>query len=355
MCTDRLNSENIVAGKTYQSAGVDIETGDKFVGSLKEKVRSTFSSGVLSDIGSFGAVFDGSFPSLKEPVLVSSVDGVGTKLKVAFLTERHATVGQDLVNHCVNDIAVLGAQPLFFLDYFATGKLKPQIAEEVLGGMIAACRENGCALIGGETAEMPGFYRDNEYDIAGMIVGVGEKKKIIDGKKIKAGDVLLALPSTGLHTNGYSLARSVLFERFEADDFLDEVGMTVGEALLTVHRSYLRPIRSIADLADVHGLAHVTGGGIAGNTRRIVPGGCTLQINWKGWRRPPIFQIIQQYGHIPESDMRETFNLGVGLVIVAGKRSVSRITTILEQQGEHPFVIGTIGAQTEEQPNNTAG
>jgi phosphoribosylformylglycinamidine cyclo-ligase len=336
-----------VAGKTYQSAGVDIHTGDKFVSNLKEKVRSTFSKGVLSDIGAFGALYDGSFEGIKEPVLVSSVDGVGTKLKVAFLTERHTTVGQDLVNHCVNDIAVLGAQPLFFLDYFATGKLKPQVAEDVLEGMIVACRENGCALIGGETAEMPGFYRDNEYDIAGTMIGVAEKKKIIDGKRIKAGDVVLALPSTGLHTNGFSLARSVLFERFEADDFLDELGMTVGDALLTIHRSYLRPIRAIAELADVHGLAHITGGGIAGNTRRILPAGLTLLINWKGWRRPPIFQIIQQHGNVPENDMREAFNLGVGLVIIVSKRSVSKITALLEQQGEHPFVIGGVGTLSE--------
>lgn len=347
LSTDKQTNGSIVVGKTYQSAGVDIHTGDKFVSNLKDKVRSTFSKGVLSDIGGFGALFDADFRGIKEPVLVSSVDGVGTKLKVAFLTERHTTVGQDLVNHCVNDIAVLGAQPLFFLDYFATGKLKAQIAQDVLEGMIAACRENSCALIGGETAEMPGFYRDNEYDIAGMIVGVAEKKKIVDGRRIKTGDILLALPSTGLHTNGFSLARSVLFERFEADDFLDELGTTIGDALLTIHRSYLRPIRALAELTDVHGLAHITGGGIAGNTRRILPAGLTLLINWKAWRRPPIFQIIQRDGHVPENDMREAFNLGVGLVIIVSKRSVGKITALLEQQGEYPFVIGEIGTQTE--------
>ena len=214
--------------------------------------------------------YDAKFPNLREPVLVSSVDGVGTKLKVAFLMERHDTIGQDLVNHCVNDIAVCGAQPLFFLDYLATGKLLPNVAEAIINGIVKACRENGCSLIGGETAEMPGLYRDNEYDIAGTIVGVAEKKKIFDGKKVKAGDVLIALPSTGLHTNGYSLARAVLFEKYEVDDHIDELGTSVGEALLTIHRSYLTAISMISSMADVHGFAHITGGGIVGNTSRVI-------------------------------------------------------------------------------------
>ena len=236
--------------KTYEDAGVSIRAGDEVVNRIKEKVRSTFSSAVLADIGAFGAFYEGVFPGIREPVLVSSVDGVGTKLKVAFLMDKHDTVGQDLVNHCVNDIAVCGARPLFFLDYFATGKLKPQIAERVVDGMVKACRENGCSLVGGETAEMPGFYRDNEYDIAGMIVGVAEKKKIFDGKRIRSGDVLIGLPSQGLHTNGFSLARTVLFERFEIDDFVDELGMRVGEAMLTIHRSYLQPILAVSPLPE---------------------------------------------------------------------------------------------------------
>ena len=242
-------------------AGVDIQAGDEFVSRIKEKVRSTFSKSVLTDIGAFGAFYNASFSGFREPVLVSSVDGVGTKLKIAFLMEKHDTIGEDLVNHCVNDIAVCGARPLFFLDYFATGKLLPQVAEEVVNGMVKACVENGCSLVGGETAEMPGFYRDNEYDIAGTIVGVAEKKKIFDGRNVKAGDMLIGLPSTGLHTNGYSLARSVLLEKFEVDDFVDELGMRLGDALLAVHRSYLKTILAVSASADVHGFAHITGGG----------------------------------------------------------------------------------------------
>lgn len=323
-------------------AGVDIDTGNKFVDSIKDELRSTFSPSVLSDIGSFGALYDGRFPELTEPVLVSSVDGVGTKLKVAFLTDRHGNIGQDIVNHCVNDIAVLGARPLFFLDYFATGKLKQDIAQSVISGMVKACRENQCSLVGGETAEMPGFYRDNEYDIAGMVVGVVDRKKIFDGKRVKAGDAIIGLPSTGLHTNGYSLARSVLFERFEVDDFIDELGMSLGEALLTIHRSYLAPIRALADNTDVHGFSHITGGGILGNTMRVIPKGLRPEIYWKTWHRPAIFQLIQKTGRVPEKDMRAAFNLGIGLVIVAAKRGVDKILKLLEKIGEKPLVIGAV-------------
>ncbi len=339
------NLYGALAQKTYTSAGVDIAVGDSFVSSIKERVKSTFTKAVLTEIGAFGALYDAAFPSMKEPVLVSSMDGVGTKLKVAFLTDRHETVGQDLVNHCVNDIAVLGAQPLFFLDYFASGKLKPTVAQRVLEGMVIACSQNHCSLIGGETAEMPGFYRDNEYDIAGTIVGVVEKKNIIDGSRIKSGDVLIGIPSTGLHTNGYSLARSVLFDRFEADDFIDELGTTVGEALLTVHRSYLSPIRLLAGQPDVHGLAHITGGGIVGNTKRIIPKGLAMSVDWKRWRRPPIFHLIQKSGPVPERDMRETFNLGIGLVIVAAKRGADKIIRMLEETHEQPVIMGEIVSQ----------
>ena len=305
---------------TYSQAGVSIAAGDEFVGSIKEKVRSTFSPNVLADIGAFGAFYNAKFPGLREPVLVSSVDGVGTKLKVAFLMERHDTIGQDLVNHCVNDIAVCGATPLFFLDYFATAKLQPKVAEQVVSGMVQACKENGCSLVGGETAEMPGFYRQNEYDMAGMIVGVVDKKKIFDGKKVKAGDVLIGLPSTGLHTNGYSLARAVLFERYEVDDYVAELNARVGEALLTVHRSYLHAIQAVSGFAEARAFAHITGGGIVGNTSRVVPQGLGLKIEWKRWERPAIFRLIQTCGNIPEDDMRKTFNLGIGLIIVTAKR-----------------------------------
>lgn len=328
--------------KTYEQAGVSIATGDEFVDRIREKVRSTFSKGVLTDIGAFGAFYDGTFDGMQEPVLVTSVDGVGTKLKVAFLTERHQSVGEDLVNHCVNDIAVCGARPLFFLDYFATGKLQPQVAEQVIEGMVKACRENGCSLVGGETAEMPGFYRDNEYDIAGAIVGVAEKKRIFDGKRVKAGDVLIALPSTGLHTNGFSLARAVLFERFEVEDFVDELGMPVGEALLKVHRSYLKAIMAVASLPETHAFAHITGGGIVGNTSRVVPDGLSLRIDWRRWHRPPIFTLIQKTGNVPEDDMRRTFNLGVGLVVVAARRGSEKVMQAFEKDNEKPFLIGEV-------------
>jgi phosphoribosylformylglycinamidine cyclo-ligase len=328
--------------KRYSQAGVSIEAGDEFVKQIKEKVRSTFSKAVLADIGAFGGFYDAKFSKIQEPVLVSSVDGVGTKLKVAFLVNKHDTIGQDLVNHCVNDIAVCGAQPLFFLDYFATGKLKPQVAESVVDGMVKACHENGCSLIGGETAEMPGFYRDDEYDIAGTIVGVADRKKIFDGKKVKAGDILIALPSTGLHTNGYSLAREVLFERYEVDDYIDELGSTVGEALLSIHRSYLKPIQSISSFPEVHAFSHITGGGIVGNTKRVIPSGSTLRIDWGRWERPHLFQVIQKTGNVPEDEMRKVFNLGVGIVVVSSKRGVEKIIEKLREANEAPFIIGEV-------------
>ncbi len=225
---------------------------------------------------------------------------------------------------------------------FATGKLMPAVAEAVVGGMVTACKENGCALVGGETAEMPGFYRDGEYDIAGTIVGVVEKRRIVDGRKVAAGDVLVALPSTGLHTNGYSLARAVLFEKFEHDDFIAELGMRLGEALLAVHRSYLAPIRAVASVPGLHGMAHITGGGIIGNTSRIVPKGLALKIDWRRWERPALFSLIQKTGDVPEKDMRRAFNLGVGLIFVASKLSADRIIRRLEGAGERPFVIGEV-------------
>lgn len=328
--------------KRYAQSGVSIEAGDEFVNRIKEKVKTTFSKSVLGDIGAFGAFYNGKFAKIQEPILVSSVDGVGTKLKIAFLMEKHETIGQDLVNHCVNDIAVCGAQPLFFLDYFATSKLQPQVAESVLDGMVKGCKENGCSLVGGETAEMPGLYRENEYDLAGMIVGVAEKNKIFDGKKVKTGDVLIGLPSTGLHTNGYSLARQILFERFEIDDFIDDLGMRLGDALLLVHRSYLKAISLISSYPDVHAFAHITGGGIVGNTKRVIPKGSNLKIDWVGWKRPPIFTLIQKTGNIPEDEMRKVFNLGVGLVIIASGRGVDRITDILREENEAPFIVGEV-------------
>jgi phosphoribosylformylglycinamidine cyclo-ligase len=328
---------------TYKGSGVNIDRGDELVRRIRDKVRTTFSKSVLADIGAFGGFYDARFKGTAHPVLVSSVDGVGTKLKVAFLMDKHDTVGEDLVNHCVNDIAVCGARPLFFLDYFATGKLKTNVAEQVIEGMIRGCRENGCSLIGGETAEMPGFYRDNEYDLAGSIVGVVDRKKIYDGSRVRAGDLLVGIPSAGLHTNGFSLARAVLFERFEVDDFVDELGARVGETLLAVHRSYLKTITLASKNTGVHAFAHVTGGGIAGNTSRVVRDPLYVKIDWSAWEVPQLFRLIAKFGAVPEAEMRKTFNLGIGLVIVTSKTAVDRLCRSLRTAGEAPVVIGEVG------------
>jgi phosphoribosylformylglycinamidine cyclo-ligase len=330
--------------KTYKDAGVDIEVADKLVEKIKKIAKTTFNQRVLTDIGLFGAFYDIKFDKFKHPVLVSSVDGVGTKLKIAFMTNRHDTVGQDLVNHCVNDILVCGAEPLFFLDYFATGKLIPEVAEKVISGMAKACEENGCSLIGGETAEMPGFYAEGEYDIAGMIVGIVEKEKIIKGDNVKPGDILIALPSNGLHTNGYSLARAVLLEKFKIDEFIPELNSTLADELLKIHRSYLKPILKLTEKFDLHAISHITGGGIIGNTKRVVPENLKIKVDWNAWERPAIFKLIQEIGKVPEEDMRRTFNLGVGLILIVDKKEVDEILTELKSLGENPFIIGEISS-----------
>lgn len=328
---------------TYKEAGVDISAGEETVRRIKPLVRSTFTEGVLTDIGAFGAFFAPAWRQLADPVLVSSVDGVGTKLAVAVACDRHDTVGQDLVNHCVNDIAVCGAVPLFFMDYFAAGRLDPDRTVAVIEGFATACRRNGCALIGGEMAEMPGMYRAEDYDLAGTIVGIVDRGAIIDGREITAGSVLIGLPSTGLHTNGYSLARHVLFSEYGVADKPPVLGgASLGEVLLRVHRSYLDPIRLLLDKGLVSGLAHITGGGIAGNTRRILPESLALDIDWNSWERPPIFRLIQETGDVPESDMRSTFNLGVGLVAVVPSAKASLALDVLRASGEQPAEIGKI-------------
>jgi phosphoribosylformylglycinamidine cyclo-ligase len=327
---------------TYTQAGVDIAEGERFVKEIKSLVRSTYRRGVLGDIGAFGAFFDGKFAGMKSPVLVSSVDGVGTKLLVAQMMNRHDTVGQDLVNHCVNDILVCGARPLFFLDYFATGKLRVDVAVAVISGFSKACRENGCALIGGETAEMPGMYDENHYDLSGTIVGVVEKKQILDGRKVRKGDVLIGLPSTGLHTNGYSLARAVLLKAFTLDRFIDEIEMSIGDALLAVHRSYLRVVAPLLEQFDIHALSHITGGGIVGNTMRVIPHGRRLKIDWESWQRPGIFRLIKQLGEVPEDDMRRTFNLGIGLMMIVPKRTVEGLLSSLKRRKETGIVMGEV-------------
>jgi len=329
-------------GLTYARSGVNIVAGDDFVRRIKQSVRSTFSKAVLSDIGAFGALYDARFTGYRHPVLVSSVDGVGTKLLVAQRMNRHDTVGQDLVNHCVNDILACGARPLFFLDYFATGRLDTVGAASLLKGFVKACKENSCALVGGETAEMPGLYKSNEYDLSGTIVGIVEKKKILDGKKIRRGDIVIGLPSTGLHTNGFSLARAVLHPVFGFDEFRDELGDTVGNALLRIHRSYLKPVSRLLEEFSIHGLAHVTGGGISGNTKRILPQGRRLNIDWESWERPPLFRLIQEAGAVPEEDMRRTFNLGVGMTLVVSPAVCNKIMESLKTMREPSFVMGEI-------------
>lgn len=328
---------------TYRDAGVDIDAGEETVRRIKPHARRTFTPGVLTGIGAFGAFFQPDFAGYREPVLVSSVDGVGTKLKVAVKARRHDTVGQDLVNHCVNDIAVCGAVPLFFLDYFATGRLDPDVAEAVVAGFADACAENGCALIGGETAEMPGLYDGDDYDLAGTIVGVVEKSAILDGARVQPGDALVGLPSTGLHTNGYSLARRVLFEHLTLDATPDELGgQTVADALLAVHRSYLAPIRALVDAGLGHAFVHVTGGGIPGNTPRVVRDGLGFEVDYDAWARPGIFRLIQRLGGVPEDDMRRTFNLGIGLVAVVP--DAARAMDVWRAMGEAPVEIGRIVA-----------
>jgi phosphoribosylformylglycinamidine cyclo-ligase len=328
-----------ILGKTYKQSGVDVKAGEEVVKSIKSLVRGTFTDSVLTDVGLFGAFYEPHFQKYKNPVLVSSVDGVGTKLKIAFMADVHDTIGQDLVNHCVNDILVCGAKPLFFLDYFATGKLKPSVAEKVISGLAKACKENGCSLIGGETAEMPGMYQENEYDIAGTIVGVVDKENMINGEKIKKGDVLIGLLSNGLHTNGYSLARSVLLEKFKTDEYIPELSCTLSEELLKIHRSYLRTVENIKNSVNIKGMSHITGGGIIGNTKRIVPENLKIQIDWNSWDRPQIFKIIQKTGDVPEEDMRITFNLGIGLILVVNKNDVDKV---MELSGEKSKIIGEI-------------
>jgi phosphoribosylformylglycinamidine cyclo-ligase len=329
----------------YKAAGVDIDAGNETVRRIKALARSTFTPGVLSEIGSFGGLFRLDRERFREPVLVSSADGVGTKLKVAFMTGRHDTVGGDLVNHCVNDILVQGAEPLFFLDYLATGKLSPSVAEQVIIGVARACRENGCALIGGETAEMPGFYADGEYDIAGFIVGVVEKSRVIDGRGVLPGDALIGLPSAGLHTNGYSLARHVMFEKagWTPDTVVPELGISVAEALLAPHRSYLSLIRPLIERDQIKGMAHITGGGITENLPRILPEGCAAEIDLQAWSIPPIFSLLQQHGGVSQEEMFRAFNMGVGLIVACAARDAERVINMASRAGEaNAFRVGFV-------------
>lgn len=328
----------------YSDAGVDIDAATRATARIRQLAQQTFNERTLSDIGSFGGMFDGAFPQLTQPVLVASADGVGTKLKIAFLSGVHNTVGRDLVNHCVNDILVQGARPLFFLDYIATGKLAPETIAAIVEGITNGCTENGCVLLGGETAEMPGFYNEGEYDVAGFIVGVVDREKIIDGKSIEAGDVVLALPSAGLHTNGYSFARKLFFETagLSVDTRLAELGLTVGEALLQPHVSYLKPLVDLLDSGMIKGLAHITGGGLTDNVPRILPPGTAVEIVNGSWPVPPIFKLMKEIGSVSDAEMFRSFNMGVGMVIICSEANVQVLNSHFSARHESCYPIGRV-------------
>lgn len=313
----------------YTDAGVSIDEADRAVGRIRNYARQTFTKGVLTDIGSFGGGFR--LGKYRDPVLVSSADGVGTKLRVAILANRHDTIGEDLVNHCVNDILVQGAAPLFFLDYFAAGKLDARITADVVKGVARGCKANGCALIGGETAEMPGLYSEGDYDIAGFIVGVVERSKMLTGKSIRAGDALIGLPSSGLHTNGYSLARKLLFEvaGYRIDTTIPDLGRTVADELLRVHVSYQKPLTALMKKGLLKGAAHITGGGITDNLPRVLPKGLAAEIDTGSWKVPRIFTLLRELGNVPEDDWRRTLNLGIGMICVVAKEKVTPALKLL--------------------------
>jgi phosphoribosylformylglycinamidine cyclo-ligase len=329
---------------SYREAGVDIDSANEAKNRIKRLARETFTTNVMTEIGSFGGMFRADFSQMKDPVLVSSADGVGTKLRVAFMTGVHNTVGYDLVCHCVNDILVQGARPLFFLDYIASGKLVPDTVASIVEGLARGCKEAACALIGGETAEMPGFYNDGEYDIAGFIVGVVDRGQIIDGSRITPGDVLIGLPSVGLHTNGYSLARKLFFEvaGFNADTQVKELGCTASEELLKPHRSYLSSLSELLQTDAIKGLAHITGGGLLENIPRILPEGTSAEIDVGSWPVLPVFNLIAHLGGVTEKEMYRTFNMGIGMVVIANDEGAARIRTHLESFGEAYYNIGRI-------------
>jgi phosphoribosylformylglycinamidine cyclo-ligase len=338
---EQLAPENQI---TYADAGVNIERANRAKQRIKYLAHRTFNKCVLSDIGGFGGLFAIDKKKFLDPVLVSSVDGVGTKLKIAFEMNLHHTIGGDLVNHCVNDIAVQGAAPMFFMDYFATGKLDPEIAERVVSGIADACKHNGCALIGGETAEMPGFYLNGEYDLAGFIVGVVDREKIIDGKNVAIGDVLVGLPSNGLHTNGYSLARKLLFEvaKYSPESYINDMKNKVGNELMRTHKSYWPVLRRLFEAEAVNAVAHITGGGITENLPRVLPKGMAAQIQLGSWPVQPVFSHLQKLGNIDDAEMLRTFNMGIGMILVVPPKKFKRVQTVLERAGEKGYTIGRI-------------
>jgi phosphoribosylformylglycinamidine cyclo-ligase len=326
---------------TYKSSGVNISVADTFVKKIKPIVRQTFNKNVLGGIGNFGG-FYASPGNYKYPVLVSSIDGVGTKLKIAASVNKYDTIGEDLVNHCTNDIAVCGAKPIFFLDYYATGKLNGKIAVELVKGLARGCINNGCALIGGETAEMPGIYKGNDFDLAGTIVGIAEKRKIVDYKKVKKGDILIGISSNGIHTNGYSLVRKIFNTKEKLQKYYKEPGFKLYEELLKVHRSYLDLIQYSLTNFKIKSISHITGGGIEGNTKRVIPEELKLNIFWDSWERPFIFELIKKEGNVPENDMRRTFNLGIGLIFIVPEFEIDIFIKALKRKREKHYIIGEV-------------
>ena len=329
---------------TYRDAGVDIDAGNESVSLIKDAVRATYRSEVMGDLGGFGGLFALNTKDYKEPVLVSGTDGVGTKLRLAFLLNKHDTIGQDAVAMCVNDILVQGAEPLFFLDYLAVGKLEPIQVAEVVTGVARACKESGCALIGGETAEMAGFYPIGEYDIAGFSVGVAERSKLITPARVKAGDVLLGLPSSGVHSNGYSLVRKIVFERkgFKGDEYIEELGQTIGEELLTPTRLYPRICLPLIRAFDIHGMVHITGGGFYENIPRALPDHMGAEVNGAAWTIPPVFRLLQEWGNVDWTEMYRTFNMGIGMVLIVSSDEADRIKAQLNAQNETVYHIGHV-------------
>jgi len=329
---------------TYADAGVNIERANKTKKRIRYLAHKTFTRNVVSEIGGFGGMFSVDKAKWIDPVLVSSVDGVGTKLKIAFEMKTHHTIGADLVNHCVNDIAVQGATPLFFMDYLATGKLEPEVAEKVVEGLAEACKHNGCALIGGETAEMPGFYPEGEYDLAGFIVGAVERERIINGKTVEVGDVILGLPSNGLHTNGYSLARKLLFEiaGYTPETYVNELKGKVGNELMRTHRSYWPVIKKLLAAECVAAMAHITGGGITQNLPRVLPRGVAAVIELGSWPLSPIFEHMQKLGNVPKDEMLRTFNMGIGMLLVVPSKKFKKAQSVLERIGEKAYTVGRI-------------
>ncbi len=340
-------------GVTYRDAGVDITAGNQAVDLIKQRVKATWRPEVLTEIGGFGGLFALNPSQYREPVLVSGTDGVGTKLRVAHALNRHDTIGIDAVAMCVNDIVVSGAEPLFFLDYLAVGKLQPEQVAAIVAGVAEGCRQAGCALIGGETAEMPGFYAENDYDIAGFVVGVVERSEIIDGSKIQAGDSLIGLASTGLHSNGYSLARKVLLELagFSLEEYRPELGKTVGEELLVPTRIYVRTIRNLLqEQFPLRGMAHITGGGLLENVPRILPAGLSAHFKSGTWPVPPVFSLIQEKGPVAQREMFRTFNMGLGMVLVVPSAVAAEILAYLQGQGESAYLVGQIEASAAGEP-----